>query len=167
MTTKLKNRCTVIFKQNGSIIGTYRPTQKKFYSLQKKLEPYRALYPKAKSFKSKYRITLKQEDIKMGTYKLPEEMFNSIKTDIEQYRSFGYPSKKVRCIETGQIFENAGIAAKWAAFVRERNYCDQDLIKQCCRGKQKTSYGYHWEWVNEELDKFKAQLNERIFNDDN
>jgi len=43
----------------------------------------------------------------------------------------------------------------------ERDYCNLDLIKQCCRGKQKTSYGYHWEWVNEDLDRVKEQLNER------
>lgn len=161
MNAKLKNRCTVTLKQNDEILGTYRPTQRKFHSLQKKLEPYRILYPKAKSFKSRCRIILKQEHIRMGTYKVPEEIFNIVKSDIEQYQSFGYPSKKVRCIETGKVFENAGVAAKWAAFVRERCYCNQDLIKQCCRGKQKTSYGYHWEWVNEELDKIREQINQR------
>ena len=36
------------------------------------------------------------------------------------------------------------------------------VIKQCCRGKQKTSYGYHWEWVNEEIEKVKERLNKRI-----
>lgn len=162
MIAKLKNRCTVILKQDGSIIGTYRPTQKKFYSLQKRLEPFRILYPKAKTFNSRCRIILNQEEIKMGTYKVPEKMFNNLRFDIEQYRSFGYPSKKVRCIETGKVFESAREAARWAAFVRERNYCEMDLIKQCCRGKQKTSYGYHWEFVNEELDKIKAQLNKKL-----
>lgn len=159
MIAKLKNRCTVTLKQDGAAIGTYRPTQKKFYSLQKKLEPFRILYPKAKTFKSRCRIILKQEATKMGTYKVPERIFNSIKASIEQYRSVGIPSKKVRCIETGNVFESAWEAARWAAFVGERSYCDMDLIKQCCRGKQKTSYGYHWEFVNEELDKFKEQLN--------
>lgn len=163
MIAKLKNRCTVTLKESGSAIGTYRPTQKKFYSLQKKLEPFRILYAKAKTFNSRYRIILKQEEIKMGTYKVPVKMFNSIKADIEQYRSFGIPSKKVRCIETGKVFENAGEAAQWVAFVRERSCCSIDLIKQCCRGKQKTSYGYHWEFVNEELDKFKEQLNKRQY----
>lgn len=158
MIEKLKNRCTVTFKQDGSSIGTYRPTQKKFYSLQKKLEPFRILYPKAKTFNSRCRIILMQEKIKMGTYKVPEKMFNNLMSDIEQYRSLGYPAKKVRCIETGKVFENAREAARWATFVRERSYCEMDLIKQCCRGKQQTSYGYHWEWVNEELDKVKAQL---------
>lgn len=85
-----------------------------------------------------------------------------IKSEIEQYHSLGYPSKKVRCIETGQIFENAGIAAKWVAFAREESYCNLDFIKQCSRGKQKTSYGYHWEWVNEEIEKVKERLNKRI-----
>lgn len=162
MVAKLKNRCSVILKENSSRIGTYRPTQKKFHSLQKELEPFRILYPKAKTFNSRYRIVLMQEKIKMGTYKIPEKMYEKIKSEIEQYHSLGYPSKKVRCIETGQIFENAGIAAKWVAFAREESYCNLDLIKQCCRGKQKTSYGYHWEWVNEEIEKVKERLNKRI-----
>lgn len=162
MVAKLKNRCSVILKENGARIGTYRLTQKKFYTIQKKLEPYRILYPQAKKLKSHYRIILMQEDIKMGTYKVQKEIFESLKSEIEQYRSFGYPCKKVRCIETGQVFENAGVAAKWAAFATERNYCNLDLIKQCCRGKQKTSYGYHWEWVNEEIEKVKEKLNKKI-----
>lgn len=161
MTTKMKNRCTVTLRKTSSRIGTYRPTQKKFYSLQKMLEPYRIQYPKAKSFRSNYRIELKQEEIKMGTYKVPKEMFEKIKSEIEQYHSTGISPKKVRCIETGKVFENAGVAAKWASFVRERSFCQPNLIKQCCRGKQKTSYGYHWEWVNEELDKVKFELNKK------
>ena len=158
MTAKMKNRCSVILKENDVRIGTYRPTQRKFHSIQKKLEPFRLLYPKAKTFKSKYRIVLMQEDIKMGTYKVPEKMYEKLKSEIEQYRSLGYHLKKVRCVETGQIFESAREAARWVRFATERDYCDFDVIKQCCRGKQKTSYGYHWEWVNEELDKVKKQL---------
>ncbi|MGN0004531.1 MAG: hypothetical protein ACI37Z_00930 [Candidatus Gastranaerophilaceae bacterium] len=154
----MKNRCTVTLKENGSSIGTYRPTQRKFYSLQKKLEPFRVLYDKAKTFKSNFRIILMQEEIKMGTYKVPKKMFDKIKSEIEQYQSFGAISKKIRCIETDKVFKNAREAAHWVAFVKERNICSMDLIKQCCRAKQKTSYGYHWEWVNEELDRVKAEL---------
>ncbi|MCD8024710.1 MAG: hypothetical protein LUE64_04175 [Candidatus Gastranaerophilales bacterium] len=162
MSQIMKNRCVVIFEVKGTSIGTYRPTQKKFHSLQKKLEPFRILYPKAKTFRSNYRIVLKQEKVKMGTYKVPKEMFEKIKSEIEQYRSLGSPSKKIRCIETGVVFQSAREAACWTEFAREMYYCNQDLIKQCCRGKQKTSYGYHWEFVNEELDRLKAKLNEKF-----
>ncbi len=98
----------------------------------------------------------------MGNYRVDIKRFNKIKESVEKYRSIGHICKKVRCIETGQIFENAREAARWVAFAREMSYCDFGLIKQCCRGKQKTSYGYHWEFVNEEIDKVKEQLNERI-----
>lgn len=84
----------VIFKDGASSEGTYRPTQKKFYSIQKKLEPFRIQYSKAKTFKSSYRIVLFQEDIKMGTYKVPEQMFEKMQTDLSQYRSLGVPTKK-------------------------------------------------------------------------
>lgn len=102
-----------------------------------------------------------QENVKIGTYKVSEKMFNKIKSEIEQYQSFAAICKKVRCIETGVIFKNAEEAARWVAIIKKRNYCHLDLIKQCCRGKQKTSYGYHWEFVNEEIEKVKAQLNKK------
>ena len=84
----------------------------------------------------------------MGKYKVEEEQFNQIKEKVEQYRSIGHTCKKVRCIETGQVFENAKMASRWVSEIRENYYCSSDQIKQCCRGKQKTSYGYHWEFVN-------------------
>ncbi|MCD7779781.1 MAG: hypothetical protein LUH05_03830 [Candidatus Gastranaerophilales bacterium] len=149
MSQIMKNRCVVVFEVSGTSIGTYRPMQKKFHSLQKLLEPYRMQYQKAKTFRSNYRIVLKQEKVRMGTYKVPKEIFEKIKSEIEQYQSFGTPSKKVRCIETGTVFQSAREASYWIEFVREIYYCNQDLIKQCCRGKQKTSYGYHWEFVKE------------------
>ena len=143
MSQKMKNRCTVQLRQGSQIIGTFRPTQKLFHSLQKELEPFRAIYDK-KCF-----ITLKQEDVLMGNYKVSEEHFNKIKEKIEEYRSIGHICKKIRCIETGQVFENARKASRWVSYVKENLYnsCNSDLIKQCCRGKQKTSYGYHWEFV--------------------
>lgn len=141
MIERLKNRCTVQLRQGCNIVGTFRPTPKLFHSLQKELEPFRTVYDK-KCF-----ITLKQEDIVMGKYKVDIKKFNKIREKIEKYKSEGYPSKKIRCIETGQIFKNATAACRWVEFVREVDFCHKDLIKQCCRGKQKTSYGYHWEFV--------------------
>ncbi|MBR1425388.1 hypothetical protein IJ579_07495 [bacterium] len=139
----MKNRCTVLLRQGNEIIGTFRPTQKLFNSLLKELEPKRVLYDK-KCF-----ITLKQENVLMGNYKVEEKQFNRIKDRVEKYRSIGHICKNVRCVETGQIFENAKQASRWVSEIRENFYncCDPDLIKQCCRGKQKTSYGYHWEFV--------------------
>lgn len=128
-------------------MGKYRPTQTVFYELQKELEPYRVLYEKAKTIEGNFYIVLKQEEVKIGTYKVPENFLLYIGEKLEQYKSLPEPSKNVRCIETGQIFRNASEASKWAAFVHECYYCNSSLIKQACRGKQKTSYGYHWEFV--------------------
>ena len=79
----------------------------------------------------------------MGKYKVEEKQFNDIKDRIEKYRSIGHICKKVRCIETGQIFENARMACRWVSEIRENYYnaCNFNLIKQCCRGKHKTAYG--------------------------
>ena len=51
--------------------------------------------------------------------------------------------KAVRCVETGQIFESVGAAAKFAS-VRQPN------ISSVLYGKQTTAGGYHWEFVNPE-----------------
>lgn len=48
-----------------------------------------------------------QEDIKMGTYRLNKTQLNSLIKKIDKFRSLPEPKKKVRCVETGQIFESA------------------------------------------------------------
>ena len=149
MTDLTKNRNTVTFRQNDESNETYRPDAELFYTLQKDLEPYRVQYARAKKLKGRFIIVLKQEDIKMGTYKVSAQRFAKLKEKLQPYRSLPAQSKKVRCAETGQIFKNAKEAARWLKFVLEREYCNLDLIKQCCRGVQKSSYGYHWEFVTE------------------
>ena len=152
MTTRAKNRCTVILKQKDSRIGTFRPTQEIFYEIQKELEPYRTLYKKVIKSEKMYTVILNQEDIKMGSYKISSEMFNLLMEKIKPFRSLQEQSKQVRCVETDKIFENARAASKWAAFVRENYYCNIDTIRLCCRGRPKTAYGYHSEYINKELD---------------
>lgn len=51
--------------------------------------------------------------------------------------------KAVRCVETGQIFESIGAAAKFAG-VKQPN------ISSVLYGKQTTAGGYHWEFVDSE-----------------
>ena len=76
-------------------------------------------------------------------------MFYEIKSRIEKYRSFKETAKKIRCVETGQIFESSRAASKWVKFVREIYICNMRSISQACRGGgQATSYGYHWEYVD-------------------
>ena len=86
MTTKAKNRCTVILKQNDSRIGTFRPTQEIFYEIQKVLEPYRTLYKKVIKSEKIYTVILNQEDIKMGSYKISSEMFILLMEKIKPFR---------------------------------------------------------------------------------
>lgn len=50
-------------------------------------------------------------------------------------------SKKVICIETGQIFDSMTEAGE----VLNVSRCN---ISECCTGKRKTAGGYHWEFVN-------------------
>lgn len=50
-------------------------------------------------------------------------------------------SKKVKCLETGQIFDSIKLAEQW---------CGKKGISACCRGKQKTVAGYHWIFIEKE-----------------
>lgn len=52
----------------------------------------------------------------------------------------GKTSKKVRCIELDRVFDSILSAAE---FIGK----DHKGISSCLHGKQKTSGGYHWEFV--------------------
>lgn len=52
----------------------------------------------------------------------------------------GMPKKKVMNIETGEIFESANAAG-------EKYNIATSAIRQCCRGKTKTSKGFHWKYI--------------------
>ena len=50
-------------------------------------------------------------------------------------------SKPIRCIETGIIYSSACEAS------RQTGICNAN-ISSCCRGRQHTAGGFHWEFVN-------------------
>ena len=52
----------------------------------------------------------------------------------------GKPKRKVRCIETGIVFESINEAS------RHYNINQSNLIK-CLKGRKETCGGYHWEYV--------------------
>ncbi len=92
----------------------------------------------------KFSITLRENNANPSSYKVDRKIFDTLKKYLEPFRSLQSKAKKIKCVETGQIFNSAREASRWIEFVREIYYCDMNLIKQACKGKQKTSYGYHW-----------------------
>lgn len=50
--------------------------------------------------------------------------------------------KKVKCVETGEIFESATVAAKHV-------HRSQSCITECCLGNQHTCADLHWEYVKD------------------
>lgn len=48
--------------------------------------------------------------------------------------------RPVICVETGEVFEGVAIAA------RSKSLSDSN-ISACCKGKRKTTGGFHWEYV--------------------
>lgn len=65
----------------------------------------------------------------------------SKRTKLQNQRDYGV---KIRCVETGEIFDSQTQAA-------EKYGLDQGNISRVCRGKAKTTGGYHFEFVREEL----------------
>lgn len=55
--------------------------------------------------------------------------------------------KKIRCIETGQIFINAKEAAIGMGITSPHA---NSTILECCKGTRNITYGYHWEYVEED-----------------
>jgi len=53
--------------------------------------------------------------------------------------SCGPKKKKVVCVETGEVFESVRSAARLVG-----SYSCH--ISSCCKGKQKTTAGYHWQY---------------------
>jgi hypothetical protein len=51
---------------------------------------------------------------------------------------------KIKCIELDEIFDNAKEAAKLLHLVSPNA---NKVILECCKGRKKTAYGYHWECV--------------------
>lgn len=49
-------------------------------------------------------------------------------------------SKPVKCVETGEVFQNAYDAQR-------RTGVSQSRISVCCNGRRKTTGGFHWEFV--------------------
>ena len=50
--------------------------------------------------------------------------------------------KKVKCIETGKIYNSVKEAAQ------DVGGANGSHIGQVCNKKRKTAYGFHWEWTN-------------------
>ena len=101
--------------------------------------------------KTPYIIRLTINEKNSETYRVSKDLFITIKNIIKPYQSFKNKPKKVKCIETGEIFENAkdandmliqkGISYSYDAYNR---------IKEVCNKKRKTAYGLHWEFIDQQ-----------------
>lgn len=105
--------------------------------------------------KHKFSITLRENDSNSCTYRVNRKIYDTLKKYLEPFQSYQPKPRKIKCLETGEIFNSAREACYWLEEKQKReiSYACMNLLKQCCRGKQKTSYGYHWEFINEESDK--------------
>ncbi len=99
--------------------------------------------------KRKFSITLRENDSNSCTYRVNRKIYDTLKKYLEPFRSYQAQPRKIKCVETEEIFNSAREACYWLEEKLKMSYCNMDLIKQACRGKQKTSYGYHWEFVED------------------
>lgn len=56
-------------------------------------------------------------------------------------------TKKVICVETGMVFDSSKEAAQFASIERSG-------VTRCCLGRQLTSGGYHWKYMDKEESKY-------------
>ena len=64
-------------------------------------------------------------------------------------------SKKVRCVETGEVFEST-------MDVERKTGLSNSGISRCCKGKQQTCGGFHWMYYSDYLE--KQQQNKDVKN---
>lgn len=99
---------------------------------------------------SPYIIRLIENDKMLGTYRVSKEMFLSVQNEIKPYQTFKEKTKKVKCIETGEIFDSAKQANE--ILIKKGlscSYTAYNIIKDVCHKKRKAAYGYHWEFVED------------------
>ena len=99
---------------------------------------------------SSYIIRLIVNDSVVGTYRVSKKIFLSMQKDLSPYKSCKEKSKKVKCVETGEIFNSAkqanemlvkkGLSYSYTAYIR---------IKNACKNREETAYGFHWQFVDE------------------
>ena len=58
----------------------------------------------------KFSVMLKENDTNSCSYKIDRKLYDTLKKYLEPFRSFQSQPKKIKCIETGQIFRCANDA---------------------------------------------------------
>ena len=100
--------------------------------------------------KDRYIIILKDEKGKSFNFRIPEDLFLKFQRELAPYRSESAKPKPVRCIETGKVFECARLAHKWLYDKGvSTSYSADSVIKTACKDKNRTAYGFHWEFVED------------------
>ena len=98
--------------------------------------------------KNRCTVTLKQDDFgAVKTYRINDRMYYLLEKSLEKFRSTSPTARKIKCIETGQIFESARKASEWVELTLKLDYCNFNLIKAACNRQNGKSYGYHWEFA--------------------
>ena len=89
--------------------------------------------------KSINRCVLKQQKTAGGLHWVSINDTNTTIEKIEEKRKIHKNAKKIKCIETEEIFLSIGQAKK--------KYSGD--IQACCAGRQKTAGGLHWIYLEE------------------
>ncbi len=107
---------------------------------------------KKKTKMPKYYITIRENDKVIGSYsRIRIGLLTTIIKVLEPFKTSPVQPKKVMCIETERIFKNASEAAKLLVEQR-KSKCyigAANAIKDVCKGRKKTAYGYKWKFVEE------------------
>jgi len=96
---------------------------------------------------SPYNIILRFNG-KSESYRVSKEFFQQIRKELQPFRSTTNQFKLIRCVETGEVFENAYKVMPWLLKNNIKGgYSACIEIRKACNGKIKSAYGFHWEYV--------------------
>lgn len=93
--------------------------------------------------KDENRLNNTVENLEWCTYQYNNTYGTVIEKQIKSHLNHKDLSKPVLCIELNKIFPSIHEAGRWLG-----DYHLQAHICECCNGKRKTCYNYHWKYVD-------------------
>ncbi|WP_276882774.1 hypothetical protein [Campylobacter cuniculorum] len=98
--------------------------------------------------KHKFSIILRDNDSNSCIYRVNRKIYDTLKKYLEPFRSYQAQPRKIKCVETEEIFNSAKETCLLVRGKTKNELLQYGFNKTSLPGKE-TSYGYHWEFVED------------------
>ena len=154
--THMCGECTAKMKTIYKEEGELQKGQESFFVMYPELVRYvgkgvdiDAYYPVSKSISWVCKNCGSEYSRKIEDQKVSTCLCKNCYTKIANHKK----SKKVKCVETGEVFNSVSEAA-------EHIGCTSSFISFACNGRAKSAYGFHWKYVEEETEENNLNQND-------